>query len=92
MLWSLASESRAPSSETPREWFSFPNFSRLSAVRELELGSCGADRVVREHPGKAQVKRCWLFSVLRAQSSHCTSVTSLILCANPTPATALAWF
>lgn len=50
MLWSLASESRAPSSGTPGEWFSFPNFSKLSAVRELELGSCWEDTAVHEHP------------------------------------------
>lgn len=52
MLWSLASESRAPSSGTPGGWFSFPNFSKLSAVRELELGSCWEFTVVNEHPGE----------------------------------------
>lgn len=52
MLWSLASESRAPSSGTPGGWFSFPNFSKLSAVRELELGSCWEFSVVNEHLGE----------------------------------------
>lgn len=40
MLCSLASESSVPSSGGPGGALSFPNFSRLSAVRELALSSC----------------------------------------------------
>lgn len=41
ILCSLASESRGPSSRGQAATLSFPNFSRLSAVRELESSSCG---------------------------------------------------
>lgn len=40
MLCSLASESKVPSSGGPVAALSFPNFSRLSAVRELASSSC----------------------------------------------------
>lgn len=83
MLWSLASESRAPSSGTPGGWFSFPNFSKLSAVRELELGSCWEFTMVNKHPGKGSGEE------VLACLHHCTPVTSLILWAKPCPTTSL---
>lgn len=41
ILCSLASDSRVPSSGGPEHALSFPNFSRLSAVRELPSSSYG---------------------------------------------------
>lgn len=45
MLCSLASDSSVPSSGGPAGALSFPNFSRLSAVRELASSSWGGARL-----------------------------------------------
>lgn len=69
MLCSLASESRVPSSEGPSHVLSFPNLSRLSAVRLLASSSyryrgrgaaseaAGRPRALRWPPGAAQDPR-----------------------------------
>lgn len=50
MLCSLASESRVPSSGGPGAALSFPNFSRLSAVRGLVSSSCRGQHGGLEKP------------------------------------------